>query len=108
MSAITFTFHAPRQSLSIGRDTYNALVIDGESRVLLFGNELNADERKAVSEAFATDGGTVVLSEDAAVSAVRANVNYVATKAKRKIGFAKVTANTPESPIVGYVATLRK
>lgn len=107
MSDLTFTFHAPRQSLSIGKEAHNALLIDGESRILIFGNELSTEERETLTETFATTGGTVALIADASVSLARSNVSYVLGKSKRKGTFARVTANTPDSPTVGYVVSLK-
>lgn len=104
---LSFTFHAPRVSLTTGINAYNALAVDGESRILIVGNECDDAARNALTEAFASDGGTVVLSEDAPASALRANVNYVCAKAKRKAIFAKITADTVDAPTVGYAVTLR-
>jgi len=107
MSELTFTFHSPRESLAIGKEAHNALLVDNEARILVFGNELSDDERKRLTDAFASVGGTVCLSEDAEISRVRSNVGYVLGKSKRKGVFAPVKANTPESPIVGYVVSVK-
>jgi hypothetical protein len=107
MSELTFTFHAPRQSLSIGKEAHNALLVDGESRILVFGNELSTEDRATLTEAFATQGGTVVLDADAPVSLVRSNVSYVLGKSKRKGVFGRITANTPDAPTVGYTVSIK-
>ena len=104
--SLTFTFHTPASSLTIGIDAYNALAVDGEDRILVCGSELSTEDRDALTAAFATDGGTVVLSTDAPIAKVRQNVNYVCGKAARKARFAKITANTPEAPIVAYAVRL--
>lgn len=102
----TFTFHTPSASLTVGKDAYNALAVDGEGRILIIGSDLSKAEADTLTEAFASEGGTVAFTENAPIGKVRQNVDYTAKKCNRRARFAKVTANTPEAPIVAYVVTL--
>jgi hypothetical protein len=106
--SLTFTIHPARQSLAIGKAAHKALVTDAEASILIFGTELSKEERDAITAMYATDGGKVVLSDDAPVSACKANVNYVMTKSKVKTSYRRITANTPDAPTVAYVVAVKK